>query len=115
MPEARERPSPRNRPRPWPRISDLFEANDEMISFVEQYQQVWDAESKAMAALAEFLHQRSESMRRLRLRFPWRRVALVSSQERTWARNSASTGVSLKSMAFPLATAAGSVGVERSF
>ncbi len=34
-----------------------------MISFVERYQQVWDAESKAMLALAEFLHQRSESMR----------------------------------------------------
>ena len=34
-----------------------------MITFVEKYQRVWEAESKAMLALGEFLGQRSESMR----------------------------------------------------
>ena len=34
-----------------------------MITFVENYQKVWEAESKAMLALGEFLGQRAESMR----------------------------------------------------
>ena len=34
-----------------------------MITFVEKYQRVWEAESKAMLALGEYLGQRSESMR----------------------------------------------------
>jgi hypothetical protein len=64
MPEARERPS--SRPSGGgrlPRFSDLFDASEEMIAFVENYQRVWDSESKAMFALGEFLHQRSESVR----------------------------------------------------
>jgi len=56
-------PAPRkNRPR-LPRLSDLVDVTDEMITFVEKYQRVWEAESKAMLALGEFLGQRAESMR----------------------------------------------------
>jgi hypothetical protein len=66
MPEARERPSSRSssagRPR-LPRFSDLFDISEEMITFAEKYQKVWEAESKAMLALGEFLGGRSESMR----------------------------------------------------
>ena len=59
MPERPKRPRP---PR-LPRFSDLADVTDDMITFVEKYQRVWEAESKAMLALGEFLGQRSESMR----------------------------------------------------
>lgn len=67
MPEARERPSSRpsgggGRPR-FPRFSDLFDISDEMITFAEKYQKVWESESKAMLALGDFLGGRAESMR----------------------------------------------------
>ena len=61
MPEARER-RPSRRPG-LPRMSDLFDVSEEMISFAEKYQKVWESESKAMLALGEFLGGRSESMR----------------------------------------------------
>ncbi len=61
MAEMRERGArPRRR---LPRISDLVEAGDDMIAFVEKYQKVWEAESKAMLSLGEFLGARAESMR----------------------------------------------------
>src|SRR5437868_15372949 len=53
----------RSRPARLPRFSDLADVTDDMITFVEKYQRVWEAESKAMLALGEFLGQRSESMR----------------------------------------------------
>lgn len=34
-----------------------------MIAFVERYQKVWEAESRAMLGLGEFLGARAESMR----------------------------------------------------
>ncbi len=34
-----------------------------MIAFVEKYQKVWEAESRGMLALGEFLAARAESMR----------------------------------------------------
>ncbi|MEX2245963.1 MAG: hypothetical protein WEC75_04685 [Dehalococcoidia bacterium] len=46
-----------------PGVSQLFEATDEMIAFVETYQKVWESESKAMLAMGEFLGARSESLR----------------------------------------------------
>ena len=46
-----------------PRISDLVDVSDEMIAFVEKYQQVWASEARAMEALGEFLGARSESLR----------------------------------------------------
>lgn len=66
MPEDSARPSSRGRrtpPRLVPRIGDLLSASDEMIAFVEKYQKVWEAESRAMLALGEFLSARAESMR----------------------------------------------------
>jgi hypothetical protein len=66
MPEASERPSPRSRrapPRLIPRVGDLLDASDEMVAFVEKYQKVWEAESRGMLALGEFLAARAESMR----------------------------------------------------
>ncbi len=64
MPDARERPSSRSPRGPrLPRFSDLLDVSDEMIAFVEKYQQVWAAESKAMLGLGEFLGARAESMR----------------------------------------------------
>ncbi|MBI2724552.1 MAG: hypothetical protein HYX50_05765 [Chloroflexi bacterium] len=64
MPEAQERPSSRGpRPPRLPRMSDLLDAGDDMIAFVEKYQKVWEQESKAMLALGEFLGARAESMR----------------------------------------------------
>jgi hypothetical protein len=66
MPEASQRPSSRPRrspPRVIPRIGDLLSASDEMVAFVEKYQKVWEAESRAMLALGEFLGARAESMR----------------------------------------------------
>lgn len=64
MPEAQERPSSRPRRTPGlPRISDLFDISDEMITFAEKYQKVWESEAKATLALGEFLGGRAESMR----------------------------------------------------
>lgn len=66
MPDTSERHSSRPRrppPRVIPRIGDLLSASDEMIAFVEKYQKVWEAESRAMLALGEFLGARAESMR----------------------------------------------------
>jgi hypothetical protein len=62
MAETRERGARARRTR-LPRISDLVEAGDELIAFVEKYQKVWEAESKAMLGLGEFLGARAESMR----------------------------------------------------
>ena len=45
------------------RLRDLVETSDDVISFVEKYQKVWEAEGKAMIALGEFLTLRSDSMR----------------------------------------------------
>ena len=63
MPEARERPSSRPRRSGLPRISDLFDISEEMITFAEKYQKVWESEAKATLALGEFLGGRAESMR----------------------------------------------------
>jgi hypothetical protein len=63
MAEVRERGGSRSRRPGLPRISDLIEASDEMVTFVEKYQKVWESESKAMLALGEFLGARAESMR----------------------------------------------------
>jgi len=46
-----------------PRVSDLREVTDEMISFADTYQQVWEQEAKATLALGQFLQARSESLR----------------------------------------------------
>ncbi len=62
MAETSERGARPRRPR-LPRISELVEAGDDMIAFVEKYQKVWEAESKAMIGLGEFLGARAESMR----------------------------------------------------
>ncbi len=62
MAETSEPSSRARRPR-LPRISDLVEAGDDMIAFVEKYQKVWESESKAMTGLGEFLGARAESMR----------------------------------------------------
>jgi hypothetical protein len=45
------------------RLRDLVDVSDDMISFVDRYQKVWEAEGKAMIALGEFLTLRSEAMR----------------------------------------------------
>jgi hypothetical protein len=61
-----EHREPRTRARRKPRIpgvSDLLDVSDEMIAFVEKYQQVWEHESKATFGLAAFLGERAESMR----------------------------------------------------
>lgn len=63
MPEPSERRPGGPRPPRMPRISDLLDASDEMIEFVDKYQKVWEAESKAMLALGEFMGARSDSMR----------------------------------------------------
>ena len=63
MAEVRERGGSRARRPHLPRIGDLIEAGDDMITFVENYQKVWESESKAMLALGEFLGARAESMR----------------------------------------------------
>jgi hypothetical protein len=46
-----------------PGLNTVFEATDDMITFVEAYQKVWESESKAMLALSEFLGARSEALR----------------------------------------------------
>ncbi|HYM16769.1 MAG TPA: hypothetical protein VEZ14_14550 [Dehalococcoidia bacterium] len=65
MPDEPERPAPRRRPPPRlvPRIGDLLDTSEEMIAFVEKYQNVWEAESRAMLAMGEFLGARAEAMR----------------------------------------------------
>ena len=64
MTEARERPPSRGTRRTGlPGIRDLFDVSDEMITFVEKYQKVWEAEAKATLALGEFLGGRADSMR----------------------------------------------------
>jgi hypothetical protein len=45
------------------RLRDLVETSDDMVSFVEKYQKVWETEGRAMIALGEFLTLRAESMR----------------------------------------------------
>jgi hypothetical protein len=45
------------------RMRDLVDVSDDMISFVEKYQKVWETEGRAMISLGEFLTLRSESMR----------------------------------------------------
>lgn len=45
------------------RLRDIVDVSDDMISFVDKYQKVWEAEGKAMIALGEFLTLRSEAMR----------------------------------------------------
>lgn len=66
---ARETAAPRarrSRPRgpfSMPRIGGLLDVSDEMIAFVEKYQQVWEHESRAMLALGEFLAARSDSLK----------------------------------------------------
>ena len=46
-----------------PRFSDMREVTDEMISFADKYQQVWEQEAKATLAFGEFLHARSQSLK----------------------------------------------------
>jgi hypothetical protein len=57
--------TPRRRPASRRRtaLGSIYEATDDMITFVERYQQVWAAESRAMLALGEFLGARAESLR----------------------------------------------------
>jgi hypothetical protein len=45
------------------RFRDLVDVSDDMISFVEKYQKVWELEGRAMVSLGEFLTLRAESMR----------------------------------------------------
>ena len=45
------------------RLRDMVEMSDDVISFVEKYQKVWETEGRAMISLGEFLTLRSESMR----------------------------------------------------
>jgi hypothetical protein len=54
---------PQRPPLRFMRLRDLVETSDDVISFVEKYQKVWESEGKAMIALGEFLTLRSESMR----------------------------------------------------
>jgi hypothetical protein len=61
-PERAHKRPPRSR-LGLPRISDLIDVSDEMIAFVEKYQQVWANEARAMHALGEFLGARSDSLR----------------------------------------------------
>ena len=66
---ARETAEPKARrsrargPFSMPRIGDLLDVTDDMIAFVEKYQQVWEHESRAMLALGEFLAARSDSLK----------------------------------------------------
>ena len=58
-----QKPKPGSRsPLGLPRISDMIDVSDEMIAFVEKYQQVWQHESRAMIALGEFLGARADSL-----------------------------------------------------
>jgi hypothetical protein len=46
-----------------PRVSDLLDVTEEMITFADKYQQVWEYEAKATIALGEFLNARAASLR----------------------------------------------------
>jgi len=46
-----------------PRMSDLLDVTDEMITFADRYQQVWEHEARATLALGEFLAARSASLK----------------------------------------------------
>ena len=63
MPPERARKRPPRSGFGLPRISDLIDVSDEMIAFVEKYQQVWANEARAMQALGEFLGARADSLR----------------------------------------------------
>jgi hypothetical protein len=63
MPPERARKRPTRSRLGLPRISDLIDVSDEMIAFVEKYQQVWANEARAMQALGEFLGARADSLR----------------------------------------------------
>lgn len=41
----------------------MLDASDELIAFVEKYQQAWQHESRAMTALGEFLAARADALR----------------------------------------------------
>jgi hypothetical protein len=58
----KRRPRVNDRAR-FPGLNTVFDATDDMITFVETYQKVWESESKAMHALGEFLGARSDSLR----------------------------------------------------
>jgi urease accessory protein UreF len=45
------------------RLRDLVDTSEDMVTFVERYQRVWETEGRAMIALGEFLTLRAESMR----------------------------------------------------
>ncbi len=49
--------------RRMPRVSDLLDVSEDMISFADKYQQVWENEAKATLALGEFLSARAASLR----------------------------------------------------
>jgi hypothetical protein len=64
MADPEETPSQSARPRRrLPRVSDLFDVTDDMITFADRYQQVWENEAKATIALGEFLNFRAQSLR----------------------------------------------------
>lgn len=64
MPQDRETDATRPRARArLPRVSDIFDITEEMITFADKYQQAWENEAKATLALGEFLNYRSASMR----------------------------------------------------
>jgi hypothetical protein len=64
MADSNDRASRETRgPLRFMRLKDLVETSDDVISFVEKYQKVWEAEGKAMISLGEFLTLRSESMK----------------------------------------------------
>ncbi|HEX5478768.1 MAG TPA: hypothetical protein VFY79_03515 [Dehalococcoidia bacterium] len=63
MPPERARKRPPRSRLGLPRISGLIDVSDEMIAFVETYQQVWANEARAMHALGDFLAARADSLR----------------------------------------------------
>ncbi|MBF6601222.1 MAG: hypothetical protein IVW36_12015 [Dehalococcoidia bacterium] len=46
-----------------PRFGDMLSPSDDMIAFVEKYQQAWRHESRAMIALGEFMTARADALR----------------------------------------------------
>jgi hypothetical protein len=65
MAESDEKPrsSHGGSPLRFMRLRDIVDVSDDLITFVDKYQKVWEAEGKAMIALGEFLTLRSEAMR----------------------------------------------------
>lgn len=55
--------SPQRPPLRFMRLRDLVDTSEDVVSFVEKYQKVWETEGRAMIALGEFLTLRAESMR----------------------------------------------------